>query len=197
VFSYSLSSNTINHFKVVLERERGLIFLINNQHTLFDCVLSWEREFCTIISPFSLNPFYSFNFESLCIQFNSYYLSIHLWILTSIHQHQLIDWLIYLNISVVSFNINLFIQKLFNLNVKQTHISLIQIYTTLLMWLSILQEESWHKSIEWTECECVKHQTYSQHNRMINRLLRDDFSLYCFCWKGCNCQLTNSFFFFE
>jgi hypothetical protein len=66
-------------------RERELIFLINNQHTLFHCELSWERESCT-----------------------------HL---------------------------------------------LVQIYITLLIWLSILQEKCWHKSIEWIVCS--KHQTHS------------------------------------
>jgi hypothetical protein len=85
VLTFSHSSNTTNHFNVVLE-ERELIFLINNQHTLFHCwvVLSWVE---SVLYNLSLSLFINsiYSISNHCV-FNSIQFthSIHLsqlWIL--------------------------------------------------------------------------------------------------------------------
>jgi hypothetical protein len=60
----------------------------------------------------------------------------------------------------------------------QRSASLIQIYTTLLMWLSILQEKCWHTNQLNGLCVSVKHRILTQRNETMNRLRDDTFSLF-------------------
>jgi hypothetical protein len=167
------SCNITCHFLSMLY-ERELIFLINNQHTLFYCWFEL-RKCCTIISLFQSILFIPFRIIVQSIQFT---LSIHRSTLINISTS--IDWLIALSQYLYCVEgHNSFIQSetiQFQISNKRSliHTSLSQIY--IVDVICQFYNKSWQKSIEWS----VKHQTHSQHNQMMNRLLRwYILSLYC------------------